>query len=378
MKRQIPLLAAAVLCFSFTARADELTLKDGSKIVGTIVGFEDNAFKVKTSYGFALVQKDEVISIVMSGAPKADAATAVKPPEPPKPAVAPKTEPASKPAPAAARAPSPAADTKSAASDPPAKPPKTESASSTTSSATAPATTASKTPSSSSPAPTSKSAAPPPAPANKPAAGPSATTTASAATPAASPSSAPKNPPPAAAPAASANVAPPPAAPAAPPKASAPEPVREAVSGTTYTNDTYNFRMYKPPGWQMIEGARTILPGAITAMGPSDESTYLLIGLAPAGQSLSNDIDNSEQRLREAMSNFRIIEQKQLTVSGVSSITHRFRGSVDGHEWSGMVVFVPLGPHIYTIFGMTRAQSDLVQIQEQVIQRTIASLQFGR
>ena len=52
------------------ARADEIKLKDGSKIIGTIVGFEDNSFKVKTSYGFAVVQKDQVVSIVVTDSTK--------------------------------------------------------------------------------------------------------------------------------------------------------------------------------------------------------------------------------------------------------------------------------------------------------------------
>src|ERR1700689_1101280 len=48
------------------ARADELKLKDGTTVVGTIVGFEEHSFKVKTSYGFAEVQKDQAVSIVFS------------------------------------------------------------------------------------------------------------------------------------------------------------------------------------------------------------------------------------------------------------------------------------------------------------------------
>lgn len=154
--------------------------------------------------------------------------------------------------------------------------------------------------------------------------------------------------------------------------------MREEVTGNLYTNDTYGFRMYKPPGWDLIEGARTILPGALAAMGTSDQRTYLLVGLSPAGETLTDDIDEAEQRLREAMASFRVTDQRRMMVSGVSSIAHRFRGSVDQHEWSGVVVFVPLGVHIYTIFGMTYAESDLVQIQENVINRTISSLQFLR
>lgn len=150
------------------------------------------------------------------------------------------------------------------------------------------------------------------------------------------------------------------------------------MSGTLYVNDTYGFRMYKPPGWDLIAGARTIMPGALAALGTSDERTYLMIGLAPAGETLTDSIDQAEQRLREAMASFRVTDQKRLMVSGVSSIAHRFRGSVDQHEWSGIVVFVPLGAHIYTIFGMTYAESDLVQIQENVINRAITSLQFTK
>ena len=72
--------------------ADELKLKDGTKIVGTIVGFEENSFKVKTNYGFAVVQKDQVLSIsITDSAKKPDAEKKPEPsaakPAPPAPAV---------------------------------------------------------------------------------------------------------------------------------------------------------------------------------------------------------------------------------------------------------------------------------------------------
>ena len=67
------------------ARADEIHLKDGSKITGTIVGFENNSFKVQTSYGFAIVDKDKIASIVPSvaNAPteRKDSGKDAKPPE---------------------------------------------------------------------------------------------------------------------------------------------------------------------------------------------------------------------------------------------------------------------------------------------------------
>jgi hypothetical protein len=310
MKRAIQTIATVGLLVLFgplATQADELKLKDGTKIAGSIVGFEDNSFKVKTSYGFALVQKDQVVSITVADTTK-------------KPEAEKKSEPAAEKTPA------------------PAKPAKSE-----TVTASAPAQPR---------APASKSTAtatPAPVPTTTPASTPA---TAKNATPAVE------------------------ATPTPPPKPAAPEPMREEVSGNIYMNETYGFRMYKPPEWQVIAGARTILPGAITAMGTLDETTYLLIGQESAGKSLASEVDATERRLRDIMDNFRPQGEKHITVSGIDALEHRFRGSVDQHDWSGIVVFIPRGTHLYTVFGMTYADTDLVQIQENIIARAISSLQF--
>jgi hypothetical protein len=134
--------------------------------------------------------------------------------------------------------------------------------------------------------------------------------------------------------------------------------------------------MYKPPDWEVIAAARALLPGAIAAMGTDDDTTYLLIGQQPPGKSIAADMDAAEHRLRDVMDNFRPLGEERITVAGGPATEHHFRGSVDQHDWSGVVVLVPRGPRLYTIFGMTRADSDLVQIQENVIARAISSLQF--
>jgi len=100
------------------------------------------------------------------------------------------------------------------------------------------------------------------------------------------------------------------------------------------------------------------------------------MGQEPAGKSPATELEATERRLRDIMDNFRPLDEKQITVSGISATEHRFRGSVDEHDWSGVVVLLPRGTRLYTIFGMTRADSDLVQIQENVIARTISSLEF--
>lgn len=280
------------------ARADEIKLKDGSKITGTIVGFEENSFKVKTSYGFAVVQKDQVVSIIVTDTAKKSASATDQ-------------------------------TTADSSNAPANKPAKTDKASASDS------------------APVSSA---------KPAAAAPATTAKTASAPSAEP---PTKPPP-------------------PPQPAAPEPVREQVVGNTYTNETYGFQMYKPPTWKVIEGAQTLLPGSITAMGTDDQTTYLLIGQQPAGKSLNSDMDATEHRLRDILDNFRPIDEKRLTISGVTAIERHFRGSVDQKDWSGVVVYLPRDTHVYTIFGMTLADTDLVQIQENVISRAISSLQFTK
>lgn len=45
------------------ARGEEFVLKDGQKISGTIVGYENGMFRVETEFGFALIRKDRVASI---------------------------------------------------------------------------------------------------------------------------------------------------------------------------------------------------------------------------------------------------------------------------------------------------------------------------
>jgi hypothetical protein len=340
------LAALAFLPLAAAARADEIKLKDGSKISGTIVGFEDNSFKVKTSYGFAVVQKDQVVSITVTGDARQPESDSAKKPGPANTnrsdadAVK-KPEPAAAKTPiAAAVAPAPKPEKLPHASAPPATTTTTQARTSAPESATS---------------------------ADHPVVDyPHVDTATAPVTDSAQP-------------AATATNAPTAATAAAPPaKPAAPEPMREEVSGNLYTNDTYGFRMYKPPTWKLIEGARTILPGSITALGTDDQNTYLLIGQEANGKSLANDIAATEQRLHSLMDNFRPLGEKQVMISGVSATERQFRGSVDARDWSGIVVYIPHGARVYTIFGMTLADTDLVQIQENVISRAITSLQFTK
>jgi hypothetical protein len=320
LTRAIPVAVLALFALCPALRADELKLKDGTTISGTIVGFEENSFKVKTSYGFAEVQKDQVVSIAISAASKKKESEK-------------KSEPASN---------------ASAGADVPAGKPPSKPAPTAPNNAAAPAGSV---------ATSSSSANSEPKAASKPSTNPPALDSATASAPPRTPPSAP----------------PPPAKPAAP------EPMREEVNGNNYVNDTYGFRMYKPPAWKVIEGARALLPGSITAMGTDDQTTYLLIGQqSGTSQSVATNMDATDRRLREIMENFRPLDEKRITISGAPAVERHFRGSVDQRDWSGVVVYIPHDSHLYTIFGMTLADTDLVQIQENVIARAISSLQFTK
>jgi len=302
----------AVLLSAGSARADKFKLKDGSTIEGTVVGYVGNSFKVKTSYGYALVEKDKIVSIQISPTPESSPSERKAKPGGQKAAASenlagkPAAEPGAKATASTAETPPAAA----AQQSPSAKPS---------------AITASSPP---------NSRAAPPAPSN-------------------------------------------PAVPeAGAASADQPQPIREKVSGNIYTNDTYGFQMFKPPDWQVMDGARSVLPGAVAAMGTDDQSTYLVVGQEPAGKSAAADVSSMEQRLSDILENYRPLEDERLTLAGETLVAHRFRGGMDQHDWSGFMVFLPRSGKLYTIFGMTRADNDLVQIQENVIRRTISSFQF--
>jgi hypothetical protein len=70
----ILLIFSALAVAAAVAAADELVLKNGKKLSGTIVGYESDMFRVETEFGFVLVRKDKVatINIAPDAAAKSD------------------------------------------------------------------------------------------------------------------------------------------------------------------------------------------------------------------------------------------------------------------------------------------------------------------
>jgi hypothetical protein len=340
-KRGPFLMAILVLTLSATglsSRADEIRLKDGKKLYGVIVAYEDNMFKVKTDYGFVLVEKDKIASIVPS-------------------TPAGKSEPTSAEKKDAALHPSkPAAD-----SQPQVEP---EVASSSDASA-APVNAVAKTVDAGTAGKSSKTTPKITNAAVKPEV-PTNTAAANVAAPAIKGS-----------PAATANGLAPAAGSPAPPKEPEVPANREEIQGNLYTNYTHGFRMYKAPSWSLIEEARGALPNAIVAMGTSNESTLMVVGEEKTKEPLEVAAAGVEKRLHDVYANYQRLSERKSIVGGLPAVEYKYRGKADEHDWTGKLVVVARGKDVFTVLAMTYADSDLIQIQENVIARAIASLDFG-
>ncbi len=168
------------------------------------------------------------------------------------------------------------------------------------------------------------------------------------------------------------------AASALPPAPKEPEvpAIREDIQGNLYTNYTHGIRMYKAPSWNLIEEARTALPNAIVAMGTSNESTLMVVGEENTKEPLETAAAGVEKRLHNVYLKYQRISQRKAVVGGLPAIEYQYRGSADDHDWSGKLVVVARGKDVFTVLAMTYADTDLIQIQENVIARSIASLDF--
>ena len=328
-------IALTLSAMAHSARADEIRLKDGKKLYGVIVAYEDDMFKVKTDYGYELVKKDSIASII---------------PSPPSA----KTEAAKKDA--AQKAAKAAAESQPQPEPAKASPTDASTTATNASVKTADPVTAGKADKA---APKITNAAVKPAvPAN--------TTAGNVAAPAIKGTTA-----------ATSSGMPAAATAPAPPKEPEVPANSEEIQGNLYTNHTHGFKMYKAPSWSLIEEARGALPNAIVAMGTFNESTLMVVGEEKTKESLEPAAAAVEKRLHDVYSNYQRLAEKKTVVGGLPAIEYQYRGKADEHDWVGKLVVVARGKDMFTVLAMTYADSDLIQIQENVIARAIASLDFS-
>jgi hypothetical protein len=103
----------------------------------------------------------------------------------------------------------------------------------------------------------------------------------------------------------------------------------------------------------------------------------MVVGQEKTKEPLDAAAANVEKRLREVYDNYQKISQRKTAVGGLPAIEYHYRGSADEHAWSGTLMVVARGNDIITLLGMTYADTDLIQIQENLIARSIASLDFN-
>src|SRR4029077_4129358 len=168
----------------------------------------------------------------------------------------------------------------------------------------------------------------------------------------------------------------PPVAPPAPPPAPEPLVIRDEIRGNQYVNLTYGFQMYKPPSWELIPAARKALPDAVAAMGTFDQTTLLVIGREHAKDSLDAHAATTGKALSEVYENYRVILSRHVSIAGLPAVEQRSRGTADGRDWSVILLTFFKGNDAFTLLGMTWADSDLIQVQENIISKAVNSLTF--
>ncbi len=245
MRRLI--LLAFVLLGSAPLGAEEFYLKDGSKIVGKIVAYEKDSFRVETSFGVAIIYKDRVQRIVFDAAPPAAA-----PPSPP----------------------------------------------------------------------------------------------------AAAPASAPL-------------------------RTEPPPPTRlvENVSATEYVNQTYGFRIFKPPTWRSYPQLVRPQTPLVAALGTADESTLLLIGRESFNGSLADYTRGAERLLQQFYDDYRPQKERPTQVAGIPAMERTFTGMSGERFWTGTAVYFSRGRYCYTLLGLTTA-GETASFQQSLLRKVANSWEF--
>ena len=293
-------LALAASLMVIPATGEEITLHNGQKIVGTIVGFENDMFRVETEFGFALIRKDRVATI--SFGPSSSKDGGQKPGERKNPPAAPKS--------------APGALEKATGSSLEAAEPAAESA---------PVPVAS--PMSASPATTPAPAkAPPPPPVSRPLDAP------------------------------------------------LPADIQEHLEGNTYVNDTFQFAMYKPPGWKIHEGVSRETGRAIVAIGTEDEQTLLIVDRQVWSGTPDLKRDTTEASLRHTYEDYQALSESSIQIDGRAALRREFQGLMDGVEWHGVSVRVARDNTVFGLIGLTSAET--FQFQQALLNKIINSYRF--
>jgi len=261
-----------VLATAPSLAAEELILKNGEKVVGTIVGYEGDMFRVQTEYGFALIKKDKVASIGFEKGGGGEASAKGGESRDVGPGASPTVK-------------------------------SQESAASATRAA------------SKSPPPVSRPLVKP-LPAN----------------------------------------------------------IQERVEGTRYVNETFQFAMYKPPGWKIHEEVSRETGRAIVAIATEDERTLLIVDRQVWSGPPDLHSGAVVENLQQPYLDFSKESESPAQLDGRAAIQRQFTGLMDGVEWHGVAVHVARGNTLFGIIGLTSAET--YEFQQAIFGKIIKSFHF--
>ena len=334
-----------------SVRGEEITLKDGQKIVGKIVGYENDMFRVETDFGIALIRKDKVVSIqVNASGPSAAKPRSASYPSPGPGLTTQNTQISEKSAASSLPQKSPASNPSPLKSPPePAK-------------VLVPAPIAAKP--LALPSASAQTIIPPPVAISAPPPAPVAAKTQAPQPILSKPvAAAPPTP-----------VVPPPPPVSHPIDAPLPAHIQEHVDGNTYFNDTFQFSMFKPPDWKIFEGVPKETGSGIMAMGTEDEQTLLIVDRQVWSGTPRLASDEVEANLRRTYQEYHRISEENFPCDGQVATRRTFTGMLDGVEWHGVAVHVIHGNAVFGIIGLTSAET--FQFQESVFNKIIKTLHF--
>jgi hypothetical protein len=150
--------------------------------------------------------------------------------------------------------------------------------------------------------------------------------------------------------------------------------VRDHVNGNQYINDTFQFAMFKPPGWKIYEGVPKETGSGIVAIGTEDEQTLLIVDRQVWSGAPDLKNDRTEERLRQNYQEFHKFLEFSAQLDGYPVTRRAFKGVLDGVEWHGVSVHLARGNTVFGIIGLTSAET--YQFQQAVLNKVINSFHF--
>lgn len=159
-------------------------------------------------------------------------------------------------------------------------------------------------------------------------------------------------------------------------RTSAPAPIVDRIEGTSYINETFHFRMYKPPSWRIFPGATRGLGPAIVVMGTEDETTLLMVGHENFNGSLESYAAASERQMARGYGNYRKTAETRTVVNGLPALRRTFTGDIDGTDWYGHVTYFTRGQEQFAIVGLTTGE--LHDFTEGLFRKVVNTFEFFR